>query len=98
MSTLEYMSAPDPRLNAESLVPVIKEASARYVTVNALHMATGIAPQAILEAAAARPDLIRKSVIRDENDYPLLMLQTPLSGVADAWHAMRQTAYLKSTS
>lgn len=78
------------------IVPFLEGKKGSYFKVDTLHSLTGVAPQVIIATANQHPDLIRESLIKDEQGQSLYLFNAPLSGIADAWTALRQTAYLKT--
>lgn len=60
-----------------------------YITIAHLSQVTGSAPQKIEQFIVEHPETIRKSQIETEDSQPLFTLNTPLSGIADAWNAFR---------
>ena len=60
-----------------------------YVTVPYLSKITGSSPEIVNGYIAQHPDKIRKSKIETDAGESLYMLNKPLSGIADAWHAFR---------
>lgn len=63
--------------------------SGGYVTINHLAQVTGSAPQAVEQFVIGHPEEVRKSKIETDDGQPLFTLNTPLSGVADAWASFR---------
>lgn len=60
-----------------------------YVTLPHLAQVSGSAPEAVQVYVASHRDKVRKSQIETESGEPLYTLNTPLSGIADAWSAFR---------
>lgn len=62
-----------------------------YVTIPYLAQVTGSAPEAVQQFVHNHPEKIRESRIKTEDGNSLYTLNTPLSGIADAWAAFRFT-------
>ncbi len=60
-----------------------------YVTVPYLAEKIGSPLPFVREYLREHPEKVRKSSIQTDSGETLYMLNTPLSGIADAWHAFR---------
>ena len=78
----------DKNVIEEAIVRHLKK-SGGYMTINHLSHVTGSAPQEVEQFVISHPEKIRKSQIETDDGQPLFTLNTPLSGVADAWTAFR---------
>ncbi|MCE0523485.1 MAG: hypothetical protein LV480_11310 [Methylacidiphilales bacterium] len=76
-----------PNFEAE-IIDALKK-SEGYVTVPHLAQVTGSSPQAVEGFIASHPRQVRRSLIETDDGQPLFTLNTPLSGIADAWSAFR---------
>jgi len=74
--------------NEKAILDALQRAKG-YVTVPYLAQVSGSAPQTVQEFVAQHPDKVRKSRIETETGESLYILNAPLSGIADAWHAFR---------
>jgi hypothetical protein len=72
----------------EGILSALKK-SEGYVTIPYLAQVTGSSPQAVEGFVVEHPDRIRKSLIQTDDGKSLFCLNTPLSGIADAWSAFR---------
>jgi hypothetical protein len=87
---------PDPNDQINTIIPILQKNKGTYYKLNTLSTMTGIAPEVIVNTASLHPELVRKSQIELEDGKPLYILNTPLSGVKDAWATIRHIAYLKT--
>ena len=87
-----------PKQPVEIIVPILEEMKGTYFKLDTLHSLTGVEPQVIIDTASLHPNLIRESLIKDEQGQSLYIFNAPLSGVSDTWNALRHTTYLKSKS
>lgn len=78
--------------NAEPLNKAILDAMRGvkgYVTVDHLARVTGSLEYDVETFIVENPEIIRKSRIQTDDGQSLFTLNTPLSGLADAWTAFR---------
>lgn len=72
----------------EIILKTLKDAES-YVTVPYLSEKTGQPLDLVSEYVIQHPEQVRKSKMRTDGGEILYTLNTPLSGVADAWQAFR---------
>jgi predicted Zn-dependent protease len=72
----------------ETIVNTLKNHDG-YVTINYLSEKTGSPLQTVQEYVILHPEKVRKSKIQTDSGDTLYTLNTPLSGLADAWQAFR---------
>ena len=70
------------------LLETLKNAQG-YVTIPYLSKKTDSPVESIQECLIEHPEKIRKSKMQTDSGESLYTLNTPLSGIADAWHAYR---------
>lgn len=87
-----------PQKPEQIIIPILETHKGKYYTVGTLHSLSGVSPDVIIQTASLHSEIIRKSLIKDENNQPVYTYNTPLSGVADIWNALRHTTYLKTKS
>lgn len=82
-------------IQIKNLVSVMKTEGHEYYSLPSMVNMSGLSLDSL------KPHLehsveIRKSIITDENNNPLYTLNTPFSGVRDAWNAFRYLNHLKT--
>jgi hypothetical protein len=77
-----------PQEIEQSILDALKHTKG-YVTLPRLAEVTGSAPEVVRQYVTTHPEKVRKSQIETDSGEPLYTLNTPLSGLADAWTAFR---------
>ena len=77
---------PTPKQIEQAILDALSKSDG-YVTPTYLAHVSGSAPEAVNAYLADHPDVIRKSKIETTAGESLYTLNTPLSGIADAWNA-----------
>ncbi len=84
MSTVFLSSEPI----GEAILHALSE-SAGYMSASRLADTTGLSVEQVRAFATANPDKVRESLMRALNGEEVYILNTPMSGLSDAWNAFR---------